>query len=295
MKTKIVLMSALLALLATGCGKDKFGRVSIFAENMTAAGNTKLLVDPSNMSTKWLENETINVNGTSFAILRNGSEYQVDASSLGDATTLWAIYPGANFGGNEVTVANNNGSAGTITLNKLMVNMHSDGKHDVVFPMAGKAVQGDDEMTFRHLTAGFRFNISSASPVTVNTFKVYVYGSANAQSVSANSVNYTVKWANEGTLPTTPIGGIGNIADRSEAYGSEMVFGMQTEGVDGVEFNSTPKSFTVPVCLCGNVKRITVVGLDDSDNQLFAKTINFGTTGISMVKNTIYPVRAIEL
>lgn len=298
MKTKIIMMTALLALLATGCGKDN-GRYRLFAENMTAAGDTKLLVNPSDLVTKWLEGENINVNGTVAPIAKDGSSYVVDVQSEVDASTLYCIYPGTtNANGNNVTVANNNGSGGTITLNKLAVNFHSNGTHDVIFPMAAKATASAENMEFKHLTAGFRFSLSSASEMDIHTFKVYVYCSGAATGINPGSIaSYTVKWANEGLMPLTPIGEIGSITDRAQSYGSEMVFNMQTEGTAGVTINSTPKQFCVPLNLCsGNkVKRITVVGLGSTGDMLFAKTIGFGDTGITIARNIMYPVRAIAL
>jgi hypothetical protein len=298
MKTKIIMMTALLALLATGCGKDN-GRYRLFAENMTAAGDTKLLVNPSDLVTKWLEGENINVNGTVAPIAKDGSNYVVDVQSEVDASTLYCIYPGTtNANGNVVAVTNNSSSGGTITLSQLAVNFHSNGSHEVIFPMAAKATASAENMEFKHLTAGFRFSLSSASEMEIHTFKVYVYCSGAATGVNPGSIaSYTVKWANEGLMPLTPIGEIGSITDRAQSYGSEMVFGMMTEGVDGVTINSTPKQFCVPLNLCsGNkVKRITVVGLGSTGDMLFAKTIGFGDTGITIARNKMYPVRAIAL
>ncbi len=295
MKTKIIMMTALLALLATGCGKDN-GRYRLFAENMTAAGSdTKLLVNPSDLVTKWLEGEHINVNGTDAAIAKDGSNYVVDVTSEVDASTLWCIYPSnTNANGNVVTVANNNGSGGTITLSQLAVNFHSNNTHDMIFPMAAKATE-DGDMEFKHLTAGFRFSLKSATPMNLYTFKVYVFGNGEVQSVNPGSMaSYTVKWNTEGMVPSLPVGPVGEISSRDLKYGSEMVFNMKTEGEPGVTINSTPKQFCVPVNLCGMVKRITVVGFDNTGDQLFAKTINFGD-GIAVTRNIMYPVRAIEL
>ena len=148
MKTKIIMMSALLALVATGCTKDdnqkvNDGRIKIFAEGMTAAGgNTKLLVDPANLTGKngiqWKAGETVNLNGTPLGITGDQTNgYSIDPDGV-DAVggAYYAIYPGSTFGDNNWTVTNNKSTASSITLSSLNIKFRDGGKHDIVFPMA---------------------------------------------------------------------------------------------------------------------------------------------------------------
>ena len=290
------MMTALLALLATGCGKNNGdGRIRIFAENMTAAGNgSKLQIDADDpaSSSQWLLGETINVNGTSFPIGDDGEGgYQLDVTSLGEPTTLYAVYPGDNFGDNYVNVDNSHTDAPIINLANLVLNFH-DGEttHDVVFPMGAKAEANAGTMMFRHLTAGFRLTLQAASSVTLDKLKVIVYGDA-PEDVEIDGVRYTVLWA--GLTPSVPVGPTGSITDRDVANASEMNFTLKTDGSNGVTFTGD-KQLCIPVVAQDNVKRITVIGYN-GNTQVFAKTSTLADDGVDLQINKIYPVKAIQV
>lgn len=294
MKTKIVMMTALLALLATGCGKNNGdGRIRIFAENMTAVGNgSKLLIDTDNpaSSSQWLLGEEINVNDVSFTIGDDGNgNYQLDVTTLGEQT-LFAVYPGDEFGGNSWHVDNSDSDRPIINLANLVLNFH-DGTttHDVVFPMGAKAEANAGTMMFRHLTAGFRLTLQATSSVTLTNLKVIVYGDAPSD-VEIDGVRYTVQWA--GLTPSVPVGPTGSITDRVVANASEMNFTLKTDGSDGVTFSN--KQICIPVVAQDNVKRITVIGYNGS-SQVFAKTSTLAGEGVDLEINKIYPVKAIQM
>ena len=298
MKTKIVMMTALLALLATGCGKDnRSGHIRIFAENMTAAGNgSKLQINPEDPvnTVQWIAGEFVNINGTNFEIQGdNASGYSIDIADNDFGETLYAVYPGKEDAFNDVTVTNSNTTA-TITLNNLALNFRDDGEghqvHSVVFPMGVKVSSSEDAMTFKNLTAAFRLTLSAGNPVTLDKLKVIVYGTGAASAVALDGVNYTVKWA--GQTPSVPTGDVGSLTDRDVTYASEMYFDMLTEDNPGVEVDDDLK-LCIPVTLA-TVKRITVVGYN-GDDVVFSTTSTMNGGNVTLVRNRIYPVAKITV
>ena len=296
MKTKIIMMTALLALLATGCGKDGDGRIRIIAENMTAASNgSKVQINPSAPvnGEQWIAGEYINVNSTSLPISGNDEDgYSVASQNIAlVGGALYAIYPGQTQGGNVVTIDHSNTSAPSITLNNLVVDYNGDGTHKVVFPMGAKADGETTTILFKHLTAGFRLTLNASTPVTLNKLKVIVYGDAEAEPVVLNGVSYTVKWAEQ--APSVPSGATGSITDRDVSFASEMNFDLKTSGAAGVEISSSLQ-LCIPVTLA-TVRRITVVGYDGTGNEVFSKTSTMAGGDVALERNTIYPVAAITV
>ena len=305
MKTKIIIMTALLALLATGCGKDNNGLIRIFAENMTTAGGgSKLLADPANLTTpngvQWKASETVNLNGTSLPITGNTTDGYainpagVDPALAGDA--YYAIYPGNTFGdGNSWTVTNGkNTNPSSITLTSLNIKFRETGsKHDIVFPMAAKIEDGATEMQFKHLTAGFKMTLQAHDAATLTQIKVYVYGTPGdaAGSATVDGMTCNVRWANEG--PMIPIQEVGQVPNNEPAYGSEMVFNLYNEDVAGVNIaTSGTLTFCIPVTLA-TVKKIAVVGYNGG-TKIFTKISNM-SGDVPLVRNTMYSVKAIDI
>ena len=298
MKTKIVMMTALLALLATGCGKNNGdGRIRIFAENMTAAGNgSKLQIDPADPvnTVQWVAGEFVNINNTSFEIQGDdASGYSIDIADQDLGSTYYAVYPGKEDAFNDVSVTNSNTTA-TITLNNLALNFRDDGNgnlvHSVVLPMGAKADGGASEMTFKNLTAAFRLTLSAGTPVTLTKLKVIVYGTGAASAVALDGVNYTVKWA--GQTPSVPTGDVGSLTDRDVTYASEMYFDMLTDDNPGVEVDDDLK-LCIPVTLA-TVKRITVIGYN-GDDEVFSTTSTMNGGNVTLERNKMYPVAKITV
>ena len=302
MKTKIIMMTALLALLATGCGKDGDSRIRIFAENMTAAGNgSKLQINPADPvnSVQWIAGEYININGTQFEVQGDDATYySIDVAGL-DGATFYAVYPGKSDDDNynDVTVTNSNTTA-TITLNRLTLDFHDDGAgnlvhHSVVFPMGAKASNGDGEIRFKNLTAAFRLHLSAAAtPVTLKKLKVIVYGTgaAPACTTAVDGVSYTVAWKGQG--PAVPTGNVGSLTDRDVTYASEMNFDMLTDGSEGVEVDGDLK-FCIPVTLT-TVRRITVIGYN-GDDVVFSTTSTMNGGNVQLERSRMYPVAKITI
>lgn len=302
MKTKIIMMSALLALVATGCTKDdnqkvNDGRIKIFAEGMTAAGgNTKLLVDPANLLTQWKADETVNLNGSSKTITGNTTDgYSIAPAGVAQAGgAYYAIYPGSTFGGNSWTVTNNtNSGASSITLTSLNIKFRDGGKHDIVFPMATKIDNESTSMTFKHLTAGFRMTLHAQTAAELTQLKVYVYGTPGdaAGSATVDGMTCNVKWANEG--PMVPIQEVGQVPDDEPAYGSEMVFNLYNEDAAGVNIAADGNlTFCIPVTLA-TVQKIAVVGYNGAEKKFTKISTMTGT--VELERNKMYPVKTINI
>ena len=308
MKTKIIMMSALLALVATGCTKDdnqkvNDGRIKIFAESMSAAGgNTKLLVDPANLLTpngiQWKADETVNLNDLTKTITGNTTDgYSIDPAGVAQAGgAYYAIYPGATFGGNDWTVKNNkNTSASSITLTSLNIKFRDGGKHDIVFPMATKIDNESTSMTFKHLTAGFKMTLHANSAAELTQLRVYVYGTPGdaAGSATVDGMTCNVKWANEG--PMVPIQEVGQVPDDEPAYGSEMVFNLYDGDEDDAGVNIAADddlTFCIPVTLA-TVQKIAVVGYNDA-TKVFTK-ISSMPSSVAIERNKMYSVKTINI
>lgn len=296
MKTKIVMMTALLALLATGCGKNNGdGRIRIFAENMTAAGNgSKVLVDPAAPvnGEQWVAGETIKVNNSSALTISgddaNGYSVPTYTGALVN-NAIYAIYPGSAFGGNTVTIDNTNVLEPKIYLTTLRVDFVTGG-HKVAFPMGAKADGETTSILFKHLTAGFQLTLNAASEKTLTKLKVIVYGDGPAAPVTdaVDGVSYTVAWTEQG--PAVPVGPTGSITDRDVSYASEMNFNLYNNGSSGVTFTGE-KTLCIPVTLA-TVNRITVIGYN-GDNVVFSKTS--AVSGATLERNKIYPVATINV
>ena len=305
MKTKIFMMTALLALLATGCGKEKFNGFRIVAENMQVANDgSKLVVNPTTMAAEWCAGEKIMVNdGNVYEIQGNTTDgYSITGAELADeGGYYYAIYPGDDFDGNDVTITGTP-TAPVITLNSLTIDMASDGStHHVAFPMGAKAAASATTMEFKHLTAAFRLTLhnAKASDVELTQLRVYVYGNTSAVVPAVvdhgdGNMNYTVQWANTGLLPNLPIGPVGDIEDRDLKYGSEMIFNLKTNGVGGMTIGAgTNKTFCIPVTLT-RAKRITVVGYNNG-TMVFAKTSDLSDNITNIDRNKVYPVKTINI
>jgi hypothetical protein len=304
MKTKIFMMTALLALLATGCGKDKFNGFRIVAENMQVANDgSKLVVNPNTMAAEWCAGEKIMVNdGNVYTIGYDDEQgYNITGAGLADeGGYYYAIYPGDDFDGNDVDIDNSIPGAPVITLNSLTIDMASDGStHHVAFPMGAKAAASATTMEFKHLTAAFRLTLHATAAAALTQLRVYVYGNSSAVVPASvdhgdGAMDYTVQWANTGLLPNLPVGPVGDIEDRDLKYGSEMIFNLKTAGVDGMSFGAgTDKTFCIPVTLT-QAKRLTVVGYN-GETMVFAKTSDLSAHLTYIDRNTVYPVKTINI
>lgn len=287
---------AAVALLATGCMKDKADRIDLFANNMI--GYSKVLIDPSHINTAtWVANEEINLNGNPATITDNGnSNFSLEVAPLSEA--MYAVYPATTASdGDTITVTNNNGSGAAITLKSLAVNYTDNtyASHKVIFPMASNADANATSLYFDHLTAGLRLTLANSSEagIAVDHQKVVVQGTAAAPAVTIDGVDYTVAWAVQG--PTTPSGDIGGISgDREVTYSSEMNLLMQTAGAAGV---TVPAGGNIQFCVPAtmrNVKRLSFTGYDADGRQLFTKSKDLDTP-LDLAVNHMYNIPSFNI
>lgn len=274
MKTYRLTTLALLALLPIACSKDSGGRLRIYAEEMYGSHNTKVWVDPSDVSASasWVVGEQIDLNGAPYPIANDGDGNYLVAEENALSESLYAIYPATvNTDGNNVTVTNNSASASTVVIKSLSVNFR-DGGHDITFPMAtGQTDKSSGKLLFKHLTGGMKLTLANTTgdDCTVGSVKVVVYGDGAAPTpITAHNV--TTRWAMQG--PVLPGGEIGaNNGNQSVGYASEMHFALKDNGADGKTITSGSSiSFVVPVTITP-IKRLVVTGYGTDGAQLFVK------------------------
>ena len=303
MKTKIIMMTALVALLATGCVKDKTAtRVSLHAENMATTGHgAKIFMNPANApdyDAEWVAGEPISLKGDGAAndydIVKAGTKYSLE--NVTATGTRYAIYPGTyTSAGNDVSVENY-GATGSITINELALNFHNGGA-DVIFPMVAKSHDTDNELWFHHLTAGIILQLKARSATAaaglthVSRLEVILfrqdgsYDPTNTVDISGVG-SYEVSWAEQGMLPL-PGGGIGSGYSQDVKYASVMNFNLKEGGNDFVAIDETEGiSFCAPVTM-SEINRITVNGYDDSGEQVFTKTSMLGSP-LNLEWNNMY-------
>lgn len=295
MKTSKIILAAAMAVLAAGCQKEESanGRYRIFAEQMSGGSSSKVLVDASDLSAEWLAGETININNHTYAITDDGNGgYQVSTSDDDLGSTLYAIYPGGSFGGNDVEVTHTgNGTGNEVVLKSLVLNFH-DGKHDVVFPMATQGITSEStSITFEHLTGGMKLTLHNGSdlPITLGSLKVVAQSNSDVAPLSRNGV--TCRWAVQGpTLPSDTVGQ--EVGDVIVSHCSEMYFKMQTSGNTGVTIAAgRTLSFCVPVTV-SSLQKISVIGYGTTGTQLFSKSKPVSAT---IHYNVMYSIPAITL
>jgi hypothetical protein len=161
---KIILISAVAALLAAGCGKEAGdGYIKLFAERMDLGGHSKVLMDPDDVNgASWVADEQIDLNGSLCTIKGNSTDgfYLDGIEPLTE--DMYAVYPAAiNAGGNHITVSNNGAAACGVSIHSLSVEFVDGNTHKVVFPMAAKAAANSLGLGFRHLTGGIRLTLQN--------------------------------------------------------------------------------------------------------------------------------------
>ena len=289
--TKIITITMLLAALAMGCKKDNNGRLTLVAENMRG-DNPKVLVDPANpaTSTGWINDEPINLNGTVYYVSGDLTDgfYLSNAGSEVTALSedMYALYLGADFGGNDVEVTND-GSTHEIVMNKLVIDLQSDGQH-MAFPMAAVADANTNLLLFRHLCAGFQVTLTANSAVNdVTSLKIVAQGNS-ATDMNVDLLGCSARWAVQG--PSVPTGNVGgNSGDVDVKYISEMNF----DFTSAPTINATGIQFLVPITI-SSVENLTVIGYDANGIEKFRKTKAFGSA-IVVERNRMYTIPSIAI
>lgn len=300
------MFSVAVALLFASCSKDNDGRLRIFAENMNGGSSAKIWVNPSSVSTAsssatWVVDESINLNGTAYAIARNGeAEYYLNTGEAAIPTNKYAIYPATlNANGNKVTVTNNNGSGSTVVIESLALNfrqVNSTWGHDILFPMAAKEESSKMRLLFNHLTAALQMTLNNTSTTenkTIGSLKVVTYGEGSAAGPLDAVNGVSCSWEHQG--PVLPGGEIGSITgDQSVSYASEMHFTLTTNGSTPgkqVDMNNGTINLCVPVTI-NKITKIEITGYDNSGAQLFFKTKS--VSALAVTANEMYTIPEIQ-
>lgn len=293
MKThKIISVAALAALLATACSNDNDGRIRLFAERMTQGGNAKVLFDAAHLdAAEWVAGESIDINGNAYTIGGTANDgYSVDGTAI-TGSALYAIYPATvnDALGNKIYVTNggHDGICG-VDIRSLAVNMHSDGRHDVYFPMAAAAAADATEMTFQHLTGGLKLTLRNTS-ATDAVISGLVVSATKADGSPAIYRNIAPSWAGS-LLPIIPTEH-GEDEDQGIQFYSDIQLRMNTDGTPGVTIPAGQSiTFCIPM-LAQQLKNITVTGY--GVNSLIQKTKTLDTPK-DIERNKMYTIPVIE-
>lgn len=296
MKTKSLTVLALLTVLFVGCGKEESGngRIRLFAEQMTNAGNSKLQMDPSNLTAKWLNGESININGNAYTIVKENDEYYLGGSTTTLSAPLYAIYPATTKAdGNDIVVTNNGTAGCAIDIHNLAVNFIGDGKHEVIFPMAASYTSGNS-MTFRHLTGGLKLTISNSKATSVIVDSLVVTAT---QEDGKPAIYKDLKptWANA-QLPGIPGGEVGETTDNVSAlFISDMTLKMNQGGNPGVTISENGGSITfcIPM-LAEDLKNLTIKGYNNGV-EVFTTPTKTLPNATDVVRNKMYTIPVIEI
>lgn len=300
MKTKRLTVLALLAVLFVGCSKEddsvSDGRIKLFAEEMTHAGsNSKLLVNPGDLSSQWLNGESINVNGNAYTIVKEEDEYYLGGSTATLSAPLYAIYPATTKDtlGNDIVVTNNRTAGCAIDIHSLAVNFSGGGKHEVIFPMAAQYTPDSSGLMFRHLTGGLKLTISNnkASAVIVDSLVVTATRNDNNPAIYKD---LKPTWANA-QLPGIPGGEVGETTGNVSAlFISDMTLKMNTNGSAGV---TIPENKSIIFCipmLAKDLKNLTIKGYNNGV-EVFTTPTKTLTSATDVVRNKMYTIPTINI
>lgn len=306
MKTnRLIAVTLLAAVLATGCAKDSVApesattghRISIFAGGMGSNGS-KILMDPANPNNGcWVADEEIDLGGTPYRIGGDATAgFYLDLGSNNVAGRLYAIYPATvkDTLGNDIVVTNGaGGGVCAIDIRSLAVNIHSDGKHDVVFPMAADTTENSTALRFDHLTGGLKLTLSNSTAHTVTRL---VVTAKKADGSPAIYRDIAPSWAGS-LLPALPIEH-GQDGDQSAQFISDMTLMMNSQAGGGTITHSvtisagSSISFCIPM-LAQELKVLTITGYN-GNTQVFQKSRTLDAA-ISVNANQMYNIPTIEI
>lgn len=277
--TKIINIALLAALLAASCMREEDegrndGRIHLFSERMDKGA--KVLVDPANYNNaSWVAGEQINLNGIPRTIACSNGEYYLEG--VGPLSVDgYAIYPASlNENGNDIAVTNNGPMGCAIDIRTIAVNLHPDGKHDVIFPMASHLEAHGTNMLFKHLTGGLRMTIIDSSTYGPLNFTKMVFYVSNNNGGPAIYKDVVPEWADV-TLPGIPGGNVGSLfGDQNAQFVGEMT--LMVNSVDDAG-NITPGytlhygdsiTFCIPM-LAKDLKNLYLNGYNNQNEYIFA-------------------------
>ena len=303
MKTNKLIAIMFFAVLVAGCSKDNNeegsvvpndGLLHITAEAINS--NAKVLVNPAEPNgASWVAGEQIDLNGTPCTIARRNDYFYLDGIAP-QAVDMYAIYPATiNANGNDIAVTNNGSTTCAIDIHSYAIDIHPDGSHDVIFPMAAYTAAGGTSLLFRHLTGALRLTLTGSTTHHVTRL---VVTATREDGSAAIYKDLKPSWAN-GTLPGIPGGEPGSVInDQGAQFISDMTLVMNTndgnghltQGVDIEAGNSL--TFCIPL-LVKELKRFAITGYN-GDSQLFSKTKTLDNA-LDVERNKMYNIPEIAI
>ena len=288
-----------IAALMTGCTneKDNGHLFRIHAEQMES-GSSKVLVNPTNLSSSWVEGEYIGLNEENCEITKNGNEYSITCGEV-PSTPIYAFYPiSMNALGNDIVVTGTSGSR-TMTLRRIAVDFSDDLlTHKVLFPMAAYSETNNGTLHFDHLTGGLRLTIENSAlvPCTLSSVRIITNGANEAAVAPVSHKGVTISWENQGlVVPGGQTGGVSG--DITVSYASEMRVMMRTSGNEGVVIPARVGSTNGRIVFCvpatvRSMTGISVTAYNSAGGEVFtlSKTIE-----ASIARNGLYDIPAIEI
>lgn len=298
-KSKIALITLLLATLVVGCSKDEPATpqgnepakapLRIFA-NQYEGNGSKVSFDPTGNGTvpfaaSWVAGEKVVLNGTEYTVahsvnwdynyyLINGDNYNNPDDNdfvISPGVAMTAIYPGPSTADIDVEVSSNE-----ITLNKLLIRFLSDGSQSTAFPMVATAAANVQNLYFNHLTAGVQLTLRNGTGSAVNVAKLTIIAQSGSQVVNLSKDGVTARWAVEG--PWVPVGPVGQNGDDVDVkYSSVMNFDIKGEGTNYKTIAASEYlKFCVPITI-SSLNKIKVIGYDQNGTVVFYKKKSFGS------------------
>lgn len=313
-----VIAMALLAVLATGCKKEKMSAMRLGISTERFQNNSKVSFDPTNPSVdnQWVGGEPLMINGeTGYYVAADevtpeGTPvYYVTTSALpsgwDDNAVVYTdfifhdgLYPGSSFDGNLIDIYGTE-----MEIENLVVDFFTDGpgmmKQKMAFPMVSTSTDGDSVVLFKHLTGALKLTLGSEADTAVSlaSLKVVAWGT-DATTANHSYAGYTARWAQQ--MPLLPGAHVGDIPDDMHVnYSSEMHFTFRTDGVAGAAVPSHGNmTFCIPITL-NTVSYLTITGYDAAGHEVFSKTANLRSSahenGVQILRNNIYAVRSIPI
>lgn len=132
--TIILSVAAVSSMLFVGCKKDK-NVVTLGVQVENAAADGKLFIDENHNPVFFDEGESINVNGTEYSVVKDGTSYTV-AVETNDDGNYYACYPAS------ITDGFTGSSSQSITLPRWQSYEWADGRQNVKLP-AGAVIEGN--------------------------------------------------------------------------------------------------------------------------------------------------------
>lgn len=315
-KSKITLITLLLATLAVGCSKDETTVVPtnvpgneqvkaplrLFA-NAIANSGSKVSFDVTGdgehpFAANWVDDEWVMLNGTNYKVAwsnDNGGYYGLKDNNGNFISPvpegMHALYPGQSFGDNEVEISSNGKEIILHRLGIHFVGATSD-TQSTAFPMVANAAADTQYLYFDHLSCGVQLRLkNNGSAVNIASLTIVAQSTTDVENLGINDT--IARWAVEGPwLPMGPVGTNGDDVDVK--FSSVMNFDFSDDNGHSYKTinNGQTLKFCVPITI-SSVRYLKVTGYDENGNVLFYKKKDF-VIPVDVERNRMYTFPIIE-